>query len=217
MRSRHGGRQADCAGIPGDEARPCRSPDADDRARHGASRTIVFGARPHRGDHRPRQFYRAAGGTIRRPRDCIGRRQAGGGSDHADGLCRTRGQRTWRTSGHRGDRCAARSRVLPGGRRRRHVVDRTAGCADRRRARGMALRTAAPGRQRRRDPRRALAGACGATRHGRCAGGTRYCLGGVARRRGQSGKRAGPALLSARARCQASKKMPPTTSQPTAS
>ena len=50
-------------------------------------------ARPHRGDHRPRQLYRPAGRPLRRARHRAGRRQAGGRADHADRLCRARRQR----------------------------------------------------------------------------------------------------------------------------
>ena len=69
----------------------------------------------------------------------------------------------------------------------------------------VAFRRAASGRQCRQDSRRALAGRCAAAVQGRCAAGARYRLGGVARRRGQSGDRAGAAVLSARARRQAAK------------
>ena len=52
-------------------------------------------------------------------------------------------------------------------------------------------------------PRRALAGRCAAAVPGRPAAGPRYRLGRLAGRRRRSGHRAGPALLSARARRQA--------------
>ena len=69
----------------------------------------------------------------------------------------------------------------------------------------VAVRRAASGRQRRQNSRRPLAGRCAAAVQGRSAARAGYRLGGVARRRGQSGYRAGPALLPARARCQAAK------------
>ena len=51
---------------------------------------------------------------------------------------------------------------------------------------------------------RALARGCAAAVQGRCATGARHCLGGMAGGRGQPGYRAGPPVLSARARRQAS-------------
>jgi len=66
----------------------------------------------------------------------------------------------------------------------------------------IAVRRAVPGRQRRQHSRRALAGARAAAFPGRCASRAGYCLGGVARGRGQPEHRAGPPVLSARARRQ---------------
>ena len=62
--------------------------------------------------------------------------------------------------------------------------------ADRGSARRLAVRRAASGRQCRRNSRRALARACAAAVQGRCAAGARHCLGRLARRRGQSRRRA---------------------------
>ena len=66
-------------------------------------------------------------------------------------------------------------------------------------ARCVAFRHAASGRQCRQDFGRSLAGRYSAAVHDRPAAGARYCLGGVARRRGQSGELAGKAVLSTRA------------------
>ena len=69
----------------------------------------------------------------------------------------------------------------------------------------VAVRRAASGRQRRQNSRRPLAGRCAAAVQGGPATGARHRLGGMAGRRGQSRHRAGAAVLSARARCQAAK------------
>ena len=183
--SRHRRRQADCAGIAGDEARPCRSADAADRARHQGIRHAFRSSRPHRGDHRSRQLYRLARRSFRRARHCAGRRQAGGRGDHADRLCRARRQPERRAAGHFRHRCAARPCVFSGGQRQWRFVDPAAGRADRGSAWRVKIRRAASGRQRRQDSRRPLAGGCAAAVQGRSAAGPGYRLGGVARGRGQ--------------------------------
>ena len=105
--ARHRHQQDDRAGIAGDEARPCRSADAADRARDEGGRHRLRRARPHRRHHRPRQFHRIARRPFRRARHCAGRRQARGRRDHAGGLCRARRQRKRRASDHLRDRRAA--------------------------------------------------------------------------------------------------------------
>ena len=150
----------------------------------------------------PGSFTGLAGRTVGRARHRACRQQAGGRRDHADGLCRARRQRERRAAGDLRHRCAARPCLFPGGQRRWRFAGPAARRADRGGARRLAVRRAASGRQCRANSRRPLAGGCAAAVQGRGAAGARYCLGGVAGRRGQPRHRAGPAVLSARARCQ---------------
>ena len=80
-----------------------------------ASGVAFTDARPHRGDHRPRQFHRIARRPVRRPRHRAGRRQAGRRRNDADRLCRPHRQREQRASDDLSDRCAARPCLFPGG------------------------------------------------------------------------------------------------------
>ena len=81
------------AGIAGDGARPCRSADADDRARDEGGRHRLHRARPHRRHRRPRQLHRPARRHLGRARAGACRRQARGRRHHAVGLCRALRQR----------------------------------------------------------------------------------------------------------------------------
>ena len=188
-----------------DEARPCRSADAADRARHQAIRHRLRGARSHRGDHRPRQLYRAARRVVGGARHCAGRRQAGGRPDHADGLRRGRGQR--RAASIRSSPRSMRGTIMcifrwSAATARSLIRPRVAPVEEALEA----SRFGAPlsGRQCRGNPRRTLAGRCASAGADRSAAGARHRLGRLARRRGQSGHRAGAAVLSARARRQTS-------------
>ena len=177
----------DRAGIAGDEARPCRSADAADRARDEGVRRRLRRARPHRRDHRPRQLYRIARRPFRRARHCAGRRQARGRRDDADRLCRAHRQRERRPHPIISAIDARHDHVyfqVVGGDGGSLVKPKVAPIAE-------ALDAARFGAPHlvgnaAQDSRRPLAGRCAAAVQGRSAARARHRLGGVAGRRRRS-------------------------------
>ena len=178
--------------IAADEARPCRGADAADRA-GDEGREIAFAALDRIAvTTGPGSFTGLARRIVSRARHRACRRQAGRRRDHSVRLCRARRQRGRRASGDLGDRCPTRPRLFPGCRRRRQFAGLAAARSDRRGARRLAVRRAAPGRQCREILGRALAGRRAAAVQGRSASSARHRLGGLAGRRRQSGQCAAP-------------------------
>ena len=218
-RARHRREQADRAGIAGDEARPCRSADAADRARDERGSGLTFAALDRIAvTTGPGSFTglrvglsAARGIALAADKPVVGVTTltayaapiVGQNAEQPviSAIDARHDQVYFQVVGGDGS-SLLRPRVAP--------IDGS--------ARRRAVWRAASGRQRRQNPRRPLARRCAAAVQGRCPARARHCLGGMARRRGQSRYRAGAALLPARARRQAIQGHPlQTAAQPSAS